>query len=56
MLKIKNYKTKSIYDYTVSNKNAVEIKKLKKGEKASLVSDTMFKTMLQNKNLLLKTK
>ena len=50
MLNIRNYKTNCIYDYIVDNEYAIEIKELKKGERASLVSDTMFKTMFQNQN------
>ena len=50
MVNIRNHKIKSIYDYSVSEKYVVEINKLKKGEKASIVSNTMFKTMFQNKS------
>ena len=50
MLGIRNFNPKCVYDYTVSDENIVEIKKLKKGERASIVSDTMFKTMFQNEN------
>lgn len=50
MVEIRNYKPKCIYDLTLSNKYAVEINKLKEGQKASIVSDTMFRTMFQNKN------
>ena len=50
MVNIRNYNPASVYDYPVSKKNVVEITKLKEGEKASIVSNTMFKTMFQNKN------
>ena len=50
MLNIRNYNNKCLYDYEVSHENIIEIKKLKEGEKASIVSDTMFRTMFQNEN------
>ena len=50
MLGIRNHFANCIHDYQVSRDYVVEIKKLKKGQKASIVSDTMFKTMFQNKN------
>ena len=52
MVNIRNNSTKCLYDYDVSREYAVQIKKLEKGEKASIVSDTMFRTMFQNKNRL----
>ena len=45
MLEVRNYKKKKLYDLTVSKENSVEIKELKEGEKASILSDTMFKAM-----------
>ena len=52
MLKVRNYKQDLLYDLKVSNVNSVEIKKLKKGEKPSIMSDTMFKTMFFHTNRL----
>lgn len=50
MLKIKNYKNVGLEDYEVSLKDAVKIGKLKEGEKASIMSDVMFRTMFQNES------
>ena len=41
---------KTIYDNKITKKYAVKLDKLKEGEKLSIVSDTMFKTMFQNEN------
>ena len=38
---------KTIYDNKITKKYAVKLEKLKEGEKLSIVSDTMFKTMFQ---------
>ena len=45
MLKFRNYHEVLLYDMTVSKENRVEITELKEGEKPSILSDTMFKTM-----------
>ena len=37
MLEVRNYKKKKLYDMNVSKENSVEIKELKKGEKASIL-------------------
>ena len=50
MVNIRNYNPNGLYNYPVSKKNVIEITKLKEGEKASIVSNTMFKTMFQNKD------
>ncbi len=52
MLKLRNYKYNSLYDFKVTKKDAVEISKLKPGEKPSILSDTMFKTMCYNDSRL----
>ena len=52
MLEIKNDKYKLLYDLEVSKKDRVEICELKEGEKPSIMSDTMFKTMLYNESRL----
>ncbi len=52
MLKLRNYKYNSLYDFKVTKKDAVEISKLKPGEKPSILSDTMFKTIFYNDNRL----
>ena len=41
-------KKKTIYDNKISKKYAVKLEKLKEGEKLSIVSDAMFKTMFQS--------
>ena len=38
---------KTIYDNKITKKYAVKLEKLKEGEKLSIVSDAMFKTMFQ---------
>ncbi len=43
---------KTLYQKTVSKKYAVDLKPLEEGEKTSILSDTMFKTMFQNENRL----
>lgn len=48
MLEVRNYKKEKLHDMKVSKENSVEIKKLKEGEKASILSDTMFKAMFYN--------
>ena len=48
MLKVKNDNQKELYDYEVSKENLVKIEALKEGEKPSIISDTMFKTMFYN--------
>lgn len=45
MLEVQKYKKRKLYDMNVSKENSVEIKELKKGEKASILSDTIFKAM-----------
>ena len=50
MLNIKNDNYKLLYDLEVSLKDSVEITKIKEGEKPSIMSDTMFKTMFYNDN------
>lgn len=50
MLNLKEYPIKRLYDYRVSKKYAVELGPLQEGEKISLMSDSMFKTMFFNEN------
>lgn len=50
MIKIKNSTNLDIYDYPVDNKYRINSDKLKEGEKISIFSDAMLKTMFQNEN------
>ncbi len=50
MLKLRDYNYKSLYDNIVSYKDSVKIEKLKEGQKPSIMSDSMFKTMFYNEN------
>ena len=50
MLYTRNYVTDLLYDKSVNMKYAVKLEKLKEGEKISIMSDSMFKAMLQNEN------
>ena len=52
MIKIKNNTSLDRYDYPVDNKYRVKLDKLKEGEKISIFSDAMFKTMFQNEKRL----
>ena len=52
MLKTRNYQYKSLYDLELSRKNRIELSELKEGEKITIFSDSMFKTMFQNENRL----
>lgn len=52
MLNLKNDKYELLYDKKVSKRYAVKTGKLEKGEKASILSDAMLKTMFQNENRL----
>ncbi len=52
MIQLKEHDLKTLYQKTVSKKYAVDLKPLEEGEKASILSDTMFKTMFQNENRL----
>ena len=50
MLNIKNYPIQLLYEQKVNTEYKVEIHSLKEGEKPSIMSDTMFKTMFFNQN------
>ena len=50
MLNIKKYPIYPLYEQKVSTEYKVEIQSLKEGEKPSIMSDTMFKTMFFNQN------
>ena len=50
MLKVKDYPIHTLYEQKVSTEYKVEITSLKEGEKPSIMSDTMFKTMFFNQN------
>ena len=52
MLKIKDYKIKSLFEEGICKEYAVNLSPLQEGEKISILSDTMFKTMFQNENRL----
>ena len=52
MIKIKNNTSLDRYDYPVDSKYRVKLDKLKEGEKISIFSDAMFKTMFQNEKRL----
>ena len=50
MLKIKGDFAKTLYEMPVSYKDAIKLDPIKKGEKISILSDSMLKTMFQNEN------
>lgn len=50
MLKLKNAQYIYRSDQKMSKQNAIELEPLKEGEKISLISDSMFKTMFQNES------
>ena len=50
MAKIRGDIHRSLHDLGVSYKNSIELEELKEGEKISIMSDSMFKTMFQNDN------
>ena len=52
MIKIKNHNLKELYQEKVTKEYAVSLEPLKQGEKISILSDTMLKTMFQNENRL----
>ena len=52
MLNIRDDKTISLHDLKLSYKDKVELKDIKKGDKISILSDSMMKTMFQNENRL----
>lgn len=52
MIKLIDEKNKSLYDYKVTKKNAIVLEKIKKGQKISILSDTMLKAMFQNSKRL----
>ena len=50
MINIKNDNTISLHDLKLSYKDKIELKDIKKGDKISILSDSMMKTMFQNEN------
>ena len=48
MLNVRNDNRKLLYDFEVSKEYSLKLEKLKEGEKPSILSDTMFKTMFYN--------
>ena len=51
LIKLKEDNHKSLYELGVTRENIVELKrKITKGEKISILSDTMFSAMFQNEN------
>ena len=51
-MKLKNYNLKSLFQAGICNEYAISLKPIEEGEKVSLLSDSMFKTMFQNENRL----
>ena len=51
-MKLKNYDLKSLFQAGICKEYAVSLKPIEEGEKVSLLSDSMFKTMFQNENRL----
>jgi predicted transposase/invertase (TIGR01784 family) len=52
MLKLRNYDIESLYQKPISREYTVSLKPIEEGEKATILSDTMLKTMFQNENRL----
>jgi len=52
MLNLKDDSYELLYNKKIDKEYSVDLGKLNKGEKASILSDTMFKTMFQNSNRL----
>lgn len=52
MLRLKDYDLKSLFQESVCKEYAVSLRPLEEGEKISILSDSMFKTMFQNENRL----
>ena len=52
MLRLKDYYLKSLFQESICKEYAVSLKPLEEGEKISILSDSMFKTMFQNENRL----
>ena len=52
ILKLKNYDLKCLFQESICKEYAVSLKPLEEGEKVSILSDSMFKTMFQNENRL----
>ena len=52
MLKVRGDNYKSLEELKVSYEDAVELKRIEEGEKISILSDSMLKTMFQNENRL----
>ena len=52
MIQVKEKDLKHLHDLELSYDGKVELTKIKKGEKISILSDSMMKTMLQNENRL----
>lgn len=52
MINLKNYFIDLLYSREINREYAIKLETLKEGEKISIISDTMFKTMFQNENRL----
>ena len=51
-MKLKNHNLKCLFQESICKEYAVSLKPLEEGEKISILSDSMFKTMFQNENRL----
>ena len=51
-MRLKNYNLKSLFQAGICKEYAISLKPIEEGEKVSLLSDSMFKTMFQNENRL----
>ena len=51
MIGIKEYKFRTLYDLELDNEYVLKLSRnIKKGQKISILSDTMLKAMFQNEN------
>jgi len=50
IINLKNDKYDNLFEHEVSYKDSIPLDRLKEGEKISILSDTMLKTMFQNEN------
>jgi len=52
MVKLRNYELKTLFENDICKDYSIKLDRIKEGEKVSLFSDVMFKTMFQNENRL----
>ncbi len=50
MIQLRNNKCELLYNLKLNNKNRLYFERIKKGNKASILADTMFKAIFQNEN------